>query len=76
MTSLHDSMSKCRECSGLVRTAGGDALPIEGVGDILLRFLSGSEAFDVQLLSVAFVPQLSTSSCHYNNLQPPTMLRY
>ena len=38
MTSSHDSMTNCRECSGIVRTAGGDVLPIESAGDILLRF--------------------------------------
>ena len=59
MTSSHDLMTNYRECSGIVRTAGGDVLPIEGVGDILLRFPSDSEAFDIQLLNVAFVPQLS-----------------
>ena len=59
MTSSHDLMSSYRECSRIVRTAGGDVLPIEGVGDILLRFPSDSGAFDIQLLNVAFVPQLS-----------------
>ena len=59
MTSSHDSMINYRECSGIVRTSGGNVLPIEGVGDILLRFLSDSGAFDIQLLNVAFVPQLS-----------------
>ena len=59
MTSSHDSMTNYCECSGIVRTAGGDVLPIEGVGDVLLRFLSDSGAFDIQLLNVAFVPQLS-----------------
>ena len=59
MTSSHDSMTNYREYSGIVRTAGGDVLPIEGVGDILLRFPSDSEALDNQLLNNAFVPQLS-----------------
>ena len=59
MTSSHDSMTNHRECSGFVRTAGGDVLPIEGVGDILLCFLSDSGAFYIQLLNVAFVPHLS-----------------
>ena len=40
MTSSHDSMTNCSECSGIVGTSGGDVLPMEGVGDILLRFLS------------------------------------
>ena len=48
-----------RECSGIVRTTGGDILPIEGVGDVFLRFRSDSDAFDAQLLNVAFVPRLS-----------------
>ena len=43
-TSPHDLMTNYCECSGIVRTAGGDVLPIEGVGDILLRFLSDSGA--------------------------------
>ena len=59
MTSSNDLMTNCRECSGIVRTAGGDVLPIEGVGDILLRFPSDSGAFDIQLLNVVFVLQLS-----------------
>ena len=59
MTSSHDSMTNYRECSGIVRTAGGDVPPIEGVGDILLRFLSYSGTFDIPLLNVAFVSQLS-----------------
>ena len=58
MTSSHDLMTNCRECSGIFRTAGRDVLPIEDVGDILLRFPSDSGAFDIQLLNVAFVPQL------------------
>ena len=52
-------MTNYHECSGIVRTTDGDVLPIEGAGDILLRFLSDSEAFDIQLLNVAFVPQLN-----------------
>ena len=57
MTSSHDSITNHRECSGIVRT--GDVLPIEGVRDILLRFLSDSRAFDIHLLNAAFVTQLS-----------------
>ena len=54
MTSSNDSLTNYRECSGgIVRTAGGEILPIEGVDDIYLRFRSDSEAFDVQLLNVA-----------------------
>ena len=59
MTSSHDSMTNYHECSGIVRTTGGDVLPIEGIGDILLSFLSDSGVFDIQLLNAAFVPQLS-----------------
>ena len=59
MTSSHDSTTNYRECSGIIGTAGGDVLRIEGVGDILLRVLSDSGAFDIQLLNVAFVTQLS-----------------
>ena len=59
MTSSHDLMTNYLEFSGIVRTAGGDVLPIEGVGDILIRFPSDSGAFSIQLLNVAFVPQLS-----------------
>ena len=59
MTSSHELMTNYRECSGIVRAASGDVLPIEGVGDIFRRFPSDSGAFDIQLLNVAFVPQLS-----------------
>ena len=59
MASSHDSITDYHECSAIVRTAGGDVPTIKGVGDILLRFLSDSEAFDIQLLNVAFVLQLS-----------------
>ena len=58
MTSSHDSMTNYREYSRNVRTAGGDVLPIEGVEDTFLRFLSDSGAFDIQLWNVAFVSQL------------------
>ena len=56
MTSSHDSMANCHECSRTIRTAAGDVFPINGVDDILLRFLSDSGAFDILLLNVAFVP--------------------
>ena len=59
MTSPNDSKTKYRESSDIVRTAGGEILPIEGVGDIYLRFRSDSESFNAQLLNVAFVPSLS-----------------
>ena len=42
MTSSHDLMTSYHDCRGLVRNAGGDVLPIEGVGDIFLRFPSYS----------------------------------
>ena len=58
VTASHDSMTNYHECNGIVRTAGGDVLPIEDVGDILLCFLSDSGAFGIQLLNAAFI-QLS-----------------
>ena len=59
MTSSHDPMANSRESSGIVRTAGGDVLPIGDIGDIPLRFLSDSGAFDIQLLNVAFASKLN-----------------
>ena len=74
MTSSQDLMTNYHECSGMVSTAGGDVLPIKGVGDILLRFLSDSVAFGIQLFNVAFGPQLNHNLfCHYSSLQPPTI---
>ena len=73
MTSSHEFMTNYRECSGIVRTASGDVLPIEGVGDIFRRFPSDSGAFDIQLLNVAFVPQLSHNLL---SLQQFTAARY
>ena len=52
MTSSHDSITNYHECSAIASTAGGDVLTIKGVGDILLRFLSDSGAFDIQLLTL------------------------
>ena len=52
-------MTHYRECSGLVRTTGGDVLPIEDVGTFFFDLMSDSEAFDFQLLNVEFFPQLS-----------------
>ena len=72
MTSSHDSITNYHECSGIVRTAGGDVLMIKGVGDILLRFLSDSGVFDIQLLNIACVPQLSDNLLPFQ-LQPPTI---
>ena len=39
MTSSTNSMINCRECSGIVRTTGGEILPIEGVEGIFLQSL-------------------------------------
>lgn len=58
MTSSNYSKIYYRECSGIVRIAGGDILQIEGVV-IVLRFRSNSYAFDVQLSNAAFVSRLS-----------------
>ena len=75
MTSSHDSMTNYHEYNGVVRTAGGDVLSIEGVGDIFVRFLSDSGAFGIQLMNVAFVPQLSHNLLSFYSL-PPHILRY
>lgn len=40
MTSSTDSMTNYRECSGIVRIAGGEIIPIEAVGEIILHFCS------------------------------------
>ena len=50
------SMTNYRECDGLVRVANRVALPIEGVGDILMSFQPDFGETDLQLLNVAFVP--------------------
>jgi len=42
-----------------LRATRGEILLIEGIGDILLHFRFDSEAFDVQLLNVPFIPRLS-----------------
>ena len=76
MTPSHDSMSNYREYSRNVRTAGGDVLPIEVVGDNLLRFLSDSGAFDIQLSNVAFVSQLGHKLLSLQHLQPSTIHWY
>ena len=52
-------MTNYRECSGLVRTTGGDVLPIEDVETFSFDLMSDSEAFDVKLLNVALFPQLN-----------------
>ena len=59
MTPNPVSMTNYRECDGVVRVANGVALPIEGVGDILMSFQSDFGETDLQLLNVAFVPLLS-----------------
>ena len=43
MTPNPVSMTNYRECNGVVRVANGVALPIEGVGDILMSFQSDFE---------------------------------
>ena len=48
-----------REYDGVVRVSNGVALPIEGVGDILMSFQSDFGEPDLQLFNVAFVPLLS-----------------
>ena len=52
-------MTNYRGCDGVVRVANGVALPIEGVGDILMSFQSDFGETDLQLLNVAFVSLLS-----------------
>lgn len=42
--SSHDVVTNYREYSGNVRPAGGEIFPIEGVGDILFRIQTDSEA--------------------------------
>ena len=59
MTPNPVSMSNYRECDGVVRHANSVALPIEGVGDILMSFQSDFGETELQLLSVAFAPLLS-----------------
>ena len=59
------SMTNYREeRNGVVRVAIGVALPIEGVGDILMSFQSDFGETDLQLLNVAFVPSCRLSSSH------------
>ena len=59
MTPNPVSMTHYRECDGVVRVANGVALPVEGVGDILVSFQSDFGETDLQLLHVAFVSLLS-----------------
>ena len=59
MTPNPVSMTNYHECNGVVRVANGVALPIEGVGDILISFQSDFGETDLQLLNVAFVSLLS-----------------
>ena len=74
MTSSRDLMTNYCESSCIVRTAGGDVLPIEGVGDTILRYSSDSGAFEIQLLNVAFVPQLRHNLLPlHSSLQPPSI---
>ena len=59
MTPNPVSMTNYREYDGVVRVTNGVALPIEGVGDILMSFQSDFGEPDLQLFNVAFVPLLS-----------------
>ena len=59
MTPSPVSMTNSREYDGVIRIANDVALPIEGVGDILMRFRSDFREIDLQLLNVTFVPLLS-----------------
>ena len=59
MTPNQVSMTNYRECDGVVRVANGAALPIEGLGDILMSSESDFRDTDFQLLNVTFVPLLS-----------------
>ena len=59
MTPNPVSMNNCHECDGIVTVPNGVALPIEGVGDILMSFQSDFGETELQLLNVAFVPPRS-----------------
>ena len=50
MTPNPVSMTNYRECNGVNRVANGVALPIEGVGDVLMSFQSDFGETDLQLL--------------------------
>ena len=59
MTPKPVSMTNYRECDDVARVANDFALPIEGVGNILMSFQSNFGETDLELLNVAFVPLLS-----------------
>ena len=59
MTPNPVSMTNYREYDGVVCVANGVAVPIEGLGDILMSFQSDFGEPDLQLFNVAFVPLLS-----------------
>ena len=59
MTPNPVSRTNYRQYDGVVRVANSVALPIEGVGDILMSFQSDFGEPDLQLFKVAFVPLLS-----------------
>ena len=60
-------MANYRERDGDVRVASGVALPVEGVGDILMSFQPDFGETDWQLLKVAFVPLLSSNLLWLNS---------
>ena len=61
------SMTNYRERDVVVRVANGVALPIEGVGDILMSFQSDFGETDLELLNAAFVPLLSNNLMWLNS---------
>ena len=71
-------MTNYRERSGIIRTAGGDVLPIEDVGDIFLRFLSDSGAFDIQLVERCVCTTTESQPLVITAIysRPPYILRY
>ena len=52
------SMTNYHECEGVARVAHGVAVPIKGIGDIIIRIQSDFGEMNLQLLNVAFVPLL------------------
>ena len=58
MTPSADYMVNYRESGGIVRTADGRAMPIEGIGSLPMSFWSGKDWVQVVLPNVAHVPPL------------------
>ena len=58
MTRSADYMVNYREGWGVVRIADGRAMPIEGIGNLPMRFWSGKDRVQVVLQNVAHVPLL------------------